>query len=151
MENIENSFSEVFDILNNMEKELYNKIPKKFIKFIDDNRNREYIPNIDYSKSIAEQNILHDTEIILSIIYRKYLCDENQKIQLQHLDNVELEDYQKMLEKKYEIDFSKRTQQIRDELQNVRKDTNENVPNVITKPKWYQGLVDKVLKLFKIK
>ena len=151
MENIENSFSEVFDILNNMEKELYNKIPKKFIKFIDDNRNREYIPNIDYSKSITDQNILHNTEIILSIIYRKYLCDENQKIQLQHLDNVELEEYQKTLEEKYEIDFTKRTEEIREELQNVRKDTNENVPNVITKPKWYQGIVDKILKLFKIK
>jgi len=33
------AFSEVYDIIINMEESLYNKIPKGFIKMIKDNRN----------------------------------------------------------------------------------------------------------------
>jgi len=36
--NINKSFSEVYEIILNMEDELYNKIPEKFIEMIEDNR-----------------------------------------------------------------------------------------------------------------
>lgn len=35
---IRQAFSEVYDILNNLQDELYNKIPKKFIDMIEENR-----------------------------------------------------------------------------------------------------------------
>lgn len=39
MENATNkSFSEVYEIILNMEDEIYNKIPEKFIEMIEDNR-----------------------------------------------------------------------------------------------------------------
>jgi len=39
MENtINKSFSEIYEIILNMEDELYNKIPEKFIEMIEDNR-----------------------------------------------------------------------------------------------------------------
>lgn len=39
MMNVTNqAFSEVYDIISHMEAELYNKIPKKFISMIEENR-----------------------------------------------------------------------------------------------------------------
>lgn len=39
MENtINQAFSEVYDIINHMEKSLYNKIPQEFIKMLYNNR-----------------------------------------------------------------------------------------------------------------
>ena len=35
---INKSFSEVYEIILNMEDELYNKIPEKFIEMIENNR-----------------------------------------------------------------------------------------------------------------
>ena len=45
-------FSEVYDIIYHMDKGLYNKIPKQFLDFIKENKDNNYIVNIDYSKNI---------------------------------------------------------------------------------------------------
>ena len=69
MNKTDQAFSEVYDILNHLEEELYNKIPTKFIGFLEDNMDKEYIPNISYSKDISEQPLLRETKVILSIVY----------------------------------------------------------------------------------
>ena len=58
---------------------MQDKIPSSVIKFIDDNRNKDYKINIDYSKNINEQPIKKDTRILLSIIYRDYLCGDEER------------------------------------------------------------------------
>ena len=68
--NINQAFSEVYDIVNHIEKDLYNKIPKNFIAMLEKNKDEKYVPQIDYSKSINEQKLLKDTRVILSLIYR---------------------------------------------------------------------------------
>ena len=72
--NINQAFSEVYDIVNHIEKDLYNKIPKKFIAMLEKNKDEKYVPQIDYSKSINEQKLLKDTRVILSLIYKDYIC-----------------------------------------------------------------------------
>ena len=59
--NINQAFSEVYDIVNHIEKDLYNKIPKNFIAMLEKNKDEKYVPQIDYSKSINEQKLLKDT------------------------------------------------------------------------------------------
>ena len=71
--NINQAFSEVYDIVNHIEKDLYNKIPKNFIAMLEKNKDEKYVPQIDYSKSINEQKLLKDTRVILSLIYRDYI------------------------------------------------------------------------------
>ena len=62
------SFCEVYDILQHLNTKLYKKIPQSFIEFIDENRNKEYKVNIDYTKSINSQKLQKNTRIILSLI-----------------------------------------------------------------------------------
>lgn len=74
-----NSFTEVYYILQNTERELVNKIPLKFVNFLKDNMNSSYIPNIKTDVPIDQQNILEETEAILSLIYRSYWATDEEK------------------------------------------------------------------------
>ncbi len=75
----QNAFKEVYDILKNTDIELIKKIPKKFIYFIIRNMNSNYISNIDTNKKIDSQNILKESEAILSLIYYSYWIDDEEK------------------------------------------------------------------------
>lgn len=74
-----NSFMEVYCILQNTEKELVNKIPLKFVNFLKHNMNSNYMPNIKTNIPIDKQNILKETEAILSLIYRSYWTTDEEK------------------------------------------------------------------------
>ena len=57
-----NSFTEVYYILQNTEKELVDKIPLKFMSFLKNNMNSNYITHIKTDVPIDQQNILEETE-----------------------------------------------------------------------------------------
>ena len=59
------AYSEVYNIINHFEKELYDKIPQSFINAIEKNRDLNYKVNIDYTKTINEQELLRETRVIL--------------------------------------------------------------------------------------
>lgn len=75
----QNAFKEVNDILENTDEELVKKIPSKFIEFIRNNMNKNYITNINREIRISEQKLLRETESILSLIYRTYWATEEEK------------------------------------------------------------------------
>lgn len=99
---INQSFSEVYDIIMHMQAELYKKIPKSFVEMLKQNKDDSYIVKIDYSKNINEQKILYETRIILSLIYRDYLCSPEEKEKLIQLDKIQLEQNQQELKTQYD-------------------------------------------------
>lgn len=98
------SFSEAYDIILHMDKELVKKIPEKFIKFVEQNKAKDYKTNIDYSKSINQQELQKGTRVILSIIYRDYLCSSEKKKELMQNDEEELKRIEQELREKYNPD-----------------------------------------------
>ncbi len=46
--------------------------------------------NLDLELSLKEQNLLKETRIILSLLYRSYLCNAEQRKKLKIEDNKEL-------------------------------------------------------------
>lgn len=80
------ALAEVYDIINHFEPNIYKKIPKDFINFVQQNKDNNYVTKIDYSRSINEQNILKETKVILSIIYRDFICDTKLKQKLKEYD-----------------------------------------------------------------
>ena len=74
-----NALSEVYEILQYLEEESYNKIPKEIIKLIDDNRNKQYDFWIDKTAPLKDQIILEETKEILFEIYRDYLASPEVK------------------------------------------------------------------------
>ena len=105
MVNINNQvYSEVYDIIHHMEKDLFDKIPKSFIQLIEQNIDKNFKVNIDYSKSINEQELQRGTRVILSLIYRDYLCSEEERKELIEKDREELKQAEEKLREKYNPD-----------------------------------------------
>ena len=59
--------------------------------------------DIDYSKNINEQNLLRDTRIILSLIYRDYICSEEKRQELIEKDRIEIKEYEEKQKEKYDV------------------------------------------------
>lgn len=74
-----NGATEVLEILNHTQKQWVDKIPNSFINFLQDNSNKTYIPNFDYSKPIKELDLSPKAQAILGIIYLKYWANEKEK------------------------------------------------------------------------
>ena len=84
------SYNETYDIICHLDKNLYDKIPKNFLELIKKNVELDYKVNIDYSKSINNQNLQRDTRVLLSLIYRDYLCSQEEKDKLIQNDKIQL-------------------------------------------------------------
>lgn len=112
MENINQAFSEVYDIINHLDKKLYKRIPIGFIQMIKEYKDNTYQPQIDYSKSINKQKLLKDTDIILSLIYRDYICSDEKREELKYNDIIQLkkEQEEKAIEFNYDDIFKKKKQ-----------------------------------------
>lgn len=79
VQNLNHTFFEISEILKHMPIEYNEKIPSKLKKIINDKKvNNGFIYNNE--EPLEKQNILHDTRVFLSILYRIYWCsDENKK------------------------------------------------------------------------
>ena len=95
---------EVLDILKHTRKEDVNKIPKKFIAMLEKNKDEKYVPQIDYSKSINEQKLLKDTRVILSLIYRDYICTKEEREEIDERDRKEMRKKEREAQIKYSYD-----------------------------------------------
>lgn len=149
------AFSEVYDVISHFEEEMQEKIPKSFINVIKKNRDLDYEINIDYSVDIKKQ-LLKETKIILSLIYRDYLCSKEKREELLALDLEETEREEKILQKKYEIDFeSRKKENVQSEEKNKEdkqeKNQEKNLPIKSEKEKWYIKIFNFIKKILKNK
>ena len=90
------AFSEVNEIIKMMPDELTNRIPSKFKEMLEDERDKEYNPNIQ--EPLEKQKLKNETIIILGLIYRDFLCPTDEKRRLQEKDARELQNVQKAIE-----------------------------------------------------
>ena len=99
MNNYNNACTEVYAILNDLDEEDYNKIPPEVITAIKDNRNLDYIFELDYDINLKDNILLKETRAILFNIYRDYLVSSEQKEKIIRMQN---EERQKLEIKKQE-------------------------------------------------
>ena len=148
MNELNKSFTEVSDIINHMQKDLYVKIPKKFIKIINENKDNNYKVNIDYSKGINEVNLLKETRAILSLIYRDYICSPEKRKQLVLEDKEEQKRNEEFLKKKYEINFEKKHDQ-KNKCNEKFYENNETHIIKYEKQSLFKRCMNKIINLFR--
>ena len=142
------AFTEVYDVINHMEIEMQEKIPQKFINLIKENRDLDYKLNINYKEDIKKQ-LLKESKVILSLIYRDFLCSKEKKEKLLQLDLEEIRKEEKILREKYEIDFEKRKKEKIEKNIEKTKEQDEKLPIKVEKEKWYKKISEFFKKLFK--
>ena len=77
------AYSEVIDIIDNMEVKYKEMLPQKLIDFLNENKDFEYQKHINPRTPLSKQNISKDAISILAMINLKYwVKDEEHKTSL---------------------------------------------------------------------
>lgn len=142
------AFSETYDVINHMSKEMQEKIPKSFINLIKENRDLDYNFNIDYSTDIKKQ-LLKETKVILSLIYRDCLCSKEKRQELLDIDVEEIEREEKGPQEKYQIDFDSRKKEKLQDVEELKNKEQETLPIKVEKDKWYIKVINFIKKILK--
>ena len=97
-----NALSEVDAVLILMPINIVNRIPKSFLTFIKENKNKSYFTdNLRNNKNFAKKDLQKETKIILSMIYRNYICTPEEKEKYKEEERQELIRYNEELNRRY--------------------------------------------------
>lgn len=136
----ESAYSEVIEVLNYVSIDEYNKIPKKFITYLEENCDE----NSDFTYNIAlpmdKQNLSDKAKNLLAVIYRLFWTNSDEKEKLNEADRFIEEENRK----KYDLDNVFKNRQAN--KANVKSETKELVK--YEKTKWYKKIFEKILKIF---
>lgn len=135
---------EVLDILKHTRKSDVEKVPKKFIKFLEENSSKTYNPNLDHTKPIKEMGLKQKTQDILGVIYLKYWADEQGKEKFRAKIRENERKHQEQLREKYNTDNLFK-QNIKEEI----KPREEIQLQVIQKETFIQKIINKIKVVFR--
>lgn len=139
------AFKETYLLINDLSSELYVKIPKSFIKMIKENMDNSYDISLD---KLNTEGMMEETEILMSLIFRDFLCSEELNQKLIEYDNnqikQELERYNNIFGNKYKEEK---------ELENTEEDLNEIEENnslmVVKEENIFIKIINKLKNIFK--
>ena len=112
--NRKKSYVEILEILKHMDKIYVDKIPKKLIDFLKENRANDYEFKYDSTVEIGQQKLNDNTLALLAMLNLNYWCDsEEHKRELIKKYTENEQKYQEELREKYAPDniFKKRKQE----------------------------------------
>ena len=141
MENIEyaNAYSEVLEILKNISKEDYEKVPSEKIDLFEKNANKNYNFQYDTNLTLDEQNVSKRTKAIIAILFRDYWATPEQREKIlakQNYDRIQIE---KNKQKQYNVDNI---------FKNKEKKA-EAVENSVSMVEYKEPIFARIKKLFK--
>lgn len=99
-----------------IEPALVAKIPQKMRDFFKAIASPTYVPHIDPRYPLDDQPLLPETEILLTILFRQYWADDNEKAEI---DNI-IEENDKKLRDRYSVD------NIFKQVEEVKSISNQN-------------------------
>ena len=136
------AYAEIDEILNLLEDDYREMVPKKVRDFFKEEKMKDYHPEIDIEKPLIEQNLKRETMVLLAILNLNYWCENEEEKQsfLNELNKNEEEKNE--LEEKYNPNnlFKKK-----------QDESTENNLQIIEykKPNFIQRLLTKIKKIFK--
>lgn len=101
------AFTDLSIIIKMMPKYMQNQINHKFINLIEQNKDINYISNIKPNVPIKYQELSETTQALMALIYRDYLCNEEERNELLTAENEAIKKIEDENRKKYEINFKK--------------------------------------------
>lgn len=145
------AYAEVDEILNLLEDEYVNKIPKKVRNFFKEEKINDYKPEIDVEIPLTEQNLKRETMVILAILNLNYWCESESEKQQFLNELAENEKEKKELEEKYNPDNLFKNKK-HDSIEATYKGTTENLSLAqYKKPSLYKRILEKITRFFKRK
>ena len=149
LNNINIAFAETYDIIKHSNNDIQSKISPKFMNLLMSAKDNLYRVNIDYEKPLDEQ-IQHETKVVLGIIYRDYLCTPEKRQELIRNETELLERIEKEKNEKYSVDnlFKNRQNPLNIQQQETIQSNEQNEIIEYKKEKWYEKIVKFFRSLF---
>ena len=114
------AYAEVLEVIRKSDENIKRKIPEKFITFLNQNEDKNYIVKIDFNNENWENYVKDETQAILALMYRDYIVSPEKRKKLLEEENEELINVENELREKYKPDaiFKKynREQQINEDV-----------------------------------
>ena len=133
------TFSEVYCLLKFFPKLYIDKLPKKFLSIVEQNKAPQYFIEVDTMKPLEEQKISKETKNILIVLKYNYWSDENEKKEIIKRLNENEKEYERILREKYTPDniFKNKATKV------------EKVENTVAMVKYKESLFTKIKNWFK--
>ena len=140
------AYKQLITILNNMEPEYKEKIPKKLMKLFEENSAEDYEFHLDLTRPLQEQELNSKTLALLAMLNLNYWCETEEEKQelIKHYTENERK-YQEELRKKYNTDniFQKNNRENEQE-----ETTEEQVSLVEHRESVIRKLINKIKSIF---
>lgn len=82
------AYVELSELLKRFPKEIFDKIPSKFIESMEEKKDSEYVWNYDESKSFEEQSLMVETKALFVKVYKDYLAGPEEKEKWEKYDKI---------------------------------------------------------------
>ena len=143
----EKSIAEAYKVLESLEYEEYCKVPKKFLNLLYKNMDIDYYLRLIIDEEFIDNKMSQAAKEILALVYRDYLVTPEEREKLILEEDKEEKRIEAELREKYNPDniFKKNNQITKEpEVQETALIKEEDI-------KWYNKLINKIIKFLKIK
>ena len=140
------AYKQLITILNNMEPEYKEKIPKKLMKLFEENSAEDYEFHLDLTRPLQEQELNSKTLALLAMLNLNYWCETEEEKQelIKHYTENERK-YQEELRKKYNTDNIFQKNNIENKQEEI---TEEQVALVEHRESVIRKLINKIKSIF---
>ena len=143
MTKYKNAYTEVYEIIKQLDEEEYNKIPSEVIKAIEENRNTEYEFDLDEDIELKDQELLPETKAILFNLFRDYLSTAEQKEKIIKMQAEERLKNEQKKAKQYNSDLFANKQKV----QSVEREHTELIKY---KENIFKRIFNKIRQFFRV-
>lgn len=150
--------SELIEILKYLPQNEVEKVPQKLRNFFTKVANKNYVTKIDPNKSMQEQDIKEKTKDLITVLYRNYWCNEDERTSLDKKLIENDKKYEEMLRKKYNSENifgvkEKVTEEYKEEIKEEKELIENTTQEMIkyTKLNFLQKIFEKIKSFFKRK
>ena len=149
MENsLSKAYAEVLLILSYMEQKYIDMIPKKLLELFNEEKDKNYQPNINPNISLAEQNLQRKTLALLAMLNLNYWCkDENEKQEMLKMYSENDKKIEAEMRERYNPDnlFKKRenveqNDEVKEECTDIIEYKEQNI---------FKKILNRIIKFFK--
>ena len=141
--------TEVIEVLYNSDSSIICKIPYRIIEVLQE-KTQECNKKISFKENVElkDQDISEEGKAILSILYRDYICSEEEKIEVNKIFENNQKQYDEIQREKYNPDkiFQKQDNKISVDI-NAEEEDKALIET--QKNKWYIVLFEKIKSIFK--
>lgn len=148
MDNSSLAYSEVCTILNMLEDEYKERVPKNVMDFFEEERDKEYNPIIYVNIPLEKQNLKRKTLVLLAILNLNYWCDSEEEKQ-EILDSFAKNEELKRLKEK-ELTENYNINNLFNKIENTENKTEVSLIEY-KEQNFIQKIISKIKSLFRRK